>query len=247
MGAALESLVADRAALLEICGGLSDAEWQAESGCAGWSVQDVVSHMGALYWMVVDPSTLPDVAGLPTEQAQDVFVEARRPWSSERLVADYESVSTKALEALAGLEGQDFELPLGDLGTYPASMVPYAFAFDHYTHIRADLFAPRGPLTGSPPPSDELRLAPTLEWIAAAIAQQNPEIVGSLAGVLALEVTGPGARTIRVGSGDEVARVRSEAAPFVRWVTQRATWEESGVVATGDEQALAAATGLRVF
>ena len=60
---AIEALAADREALLKIGAGLGEAEWGSESGCPGWSVQSVVAHLGALYWAVVDPSTLPEVAG----------------------------------------------------------------------------------------------------------------------------------------------------------------------------------------
>jgi uncharacterized protein (TIGR03083 family) len=117
---AIKALSADREALLEICAALSATEWAAGSGCPGWSVQDVVAHVGALFWAVVDPSTLPDVADLPTERAQDVFVEQRRSWTAAQVLADYKSVSTQALAALEGLADQDFSVPLGDLGTYPA-------------------------------------------------------------------------------------------------------------------------------
>ena len=46
MNQALAALRADRAALLEICGGLAAADWQAPSGCEGWTVQDLVAHLG---------------------------------------------------------------------------------------------------------------------------------------------------------------------------------------------------------
>src|SRR5437763_1956423 len=78
---ATEALKADRAALLDIGSQLEDGEWAAPSGCAGWTVKDVVAHMGALYALVVDRSTLPDVGDVPTEQAQEVYVESRRAWS----------------------------------------------------------------------------------------------------------------------------------------------------------------------
>ncbi len=120
---AIEALAVDREALLKIGAGLGDAEWGSESGCPGWSLQDVVAHLGALYWAVVDPSTLPEVGELPTERAQEVFVEQRRSWSSAQVLADYESVSIQALAALEGLADQEFEVPLGDLGTYPASVI----------------------------------------------------------------------------------------------------------------------------
>jgi uncharacterized protein (TIGR03083 family) len=244
---AADALRAERDALLAICAGLTEADWKAESGCTGWSVQDLVAHMGGLYWLMVDPTVLPDTRDLPTERAQDAVVESRRSWSAEQVLEDYAAVSTQAIEAAAGLEQQDFELPLGDLGTYPASVVPNAYAFDHYTHIRADLFAPRGPLTGALPPSDELRLVPALDWIAAALPQQNAALVASLPGAVALAVIGTGARTITVGAGEVVATVESDALPFVRWVSQRGTWEELDVRTSGDQGALDIARRLKVF
>jgi uncharacterized protein (TIGR03083 family) len=244
---AIKALEADRAALLEICAGLSDADWKADSGCAGWSVQDVVAHLGALFWLVVDPSNVPDASGLPTERAQEVYVEARRSMGPAQVLADYADVSAQGIERLTGLEGQDFELPLGDLGTYPASALPDAYCFDHYIHIRADLFAPRGPLTGPPPPSDERRLVPAVRWIAAALPQQNAELLASLTGSVDIEVRGAGARVIRFGWGEPVASISSDAPALTRWITQRATWAEAGAEAAGAERQLAVARKLKVF
>jgi uncharacterized protein (TIGR03083 family) len=245
--AAIKALEADRLALLEICGGLTDADWKADSGCAGWSVQDVVAHLGALFWLVVDPSNLPDAGGLPTERAQDVYVEARRSLGPGQVLDDYESVSAAGIEVLTGLESQDFELALGDFGTYPAWVLPNAYCFDHYTHIRADLFAPRGPLTGQPPPSDERRLAPAVKWIATALPQQNADLLASLTGSVEIEVRGPGGRTIRFGWGEPAAWISCDAPALARWITQRATWEETGTEAAGDQRVLALARKLKVF
>jgi uncharacterized protein (TIGR03083 family) len=245
MNQALEAIRADRSALLEICAGLSPADWQAPSGCEGWTVQDLVSHLGALFWAVADPGTLPDTGGLPTEQAQEALVRARRELSPEQVLAEYEQVSVVALDRLAELATLDLKVPLGDLGTYPAAVLPYAFSFDHYTHIRADLFRPRGPLAGPPPPSDELRLVAALNWIQAALPQQNPAAAD--AGTYELQVTGLAARIITFGTGQSMATVSSDAESFVRWVTQRASWEELRVQAAGDEPALSAARKLKVF
>jgi uncharacterized protein (TIGR03083 family) len=244
---AIAALEADRAALLGICRGLAESDFSAESGCAGWSVKDVVAHMGALFQIAVDPAALPDTTGLPTERAQDVLVESRRAWSAEQVVADYAAVSEEALGRLAGLDGLDMQLSLGDLGTYPAHVLPSAYAFDHYTHIRADLFAPRGPLTGPPPPSDEMRLAPALDWVEAALAQQNPAAMDALQGALDLVVRGPGARTIRLGSGEVTARITSDTSAFILWITARAGWDEVGADSEGDDGQLAAARSLHVF
>jgi uncharacterized protein (TIGR03083 family) len=247
MTMATDGLEADRAALLEICAGLGEADWRAPSGCSGWTVQDVVAHMGALYWLVVDRTKLPDVGDLPTERAQDVYVESRRSMTAEQVLADYESVSAAALPALASLDGQSFELPLGDLGTYQASTVPTAYSFDHYVHIRMDLFAPRGPLTGPPPPSDELRLAPALEWVAAALPQQSADALADLAGVVEFVITGPGARTIEAGSGEPLGRVSMTAPAFIRAITQRGDWAEAEIKSAGDALTPATLAGLKVF
>jgi uncharacterized protein (TIGR03083 family) len=242
------ALRADREVVLQICGELGEADWKATSGCPGWSVQDLVAHLGALFWVVVDPSVLPDTNGVPTEQAQERFVEARRSLTPAEVVADYRSVSEEALVRLAGLAEADFEVPLGDLGTYPASALPAAFGFDHYTHIRADLFAPRGPLPGPPPPADELRLEVALDWIEAALPQQNGAAVAALPGPVDLIVAGTASRTIRVGpGGPAAASVRSDADGLVRWVTRRATWEQVGADVSGDPWALAGVGHLKVF
>lgn len=161
------------------------------------------------------------------------------------MLADYEDVSDIALDRLAQVARMDGQFELGDLGTYPASMLPNAFSFDHYTHIRADLFGPRGPLTGPPPPSDELGVGAALDWIAAALPQQNQ--AAAAAGTFEFQIVGTGARLITFGSGQPTATITSDAPAFVRWVTQRGSWADLGVQTTGDDAALAAARTIKVF
>ena len=247
MTKAIDALAADRAALLDICARLEEADWKADSGCPEWSVQDVIAHMGALFWAVVDPTQLPDVTGLPTERAQDVYVESRRGLSPAQVLADYASVSSQALGILATFDGLADELPLGDLGTYPLSLIPAAFSFDHYVHIRADLFAPRGPLAGPPPPAGELRLASALDWVAPALPQQNAGVLSTFDGAIEFVISGPAARTITAGTGAVRARVTCGAPEFLNSITQRASWREPGVTFTGDAASLEAAQQLKVF
>jgi uncharacterized protein (TIGR03083 family) len=245
MSDAIEAVRADRAALLEIGRGLTAARWQEPSGCPGWSVQDVVAHLAAGFWAMVDLSQLPDITGQPFEQGQEVWVQSMRDLSPKAVLDDYEQVSSTGLDRLAGLAGLDLQVPLGDAGTYPAALFPAAYSFDHYTHIRADLFGPRGPLDGEPPPSDELRMGAALDWIEAALPQQNT--AAEPQATLEIEVTGPGGRVIAFGSGPAKATVTSDGPAFVRWVTQRASWPDVGVQAAGDEAALAVARRLRVY
>ncbi len=245
MNPAIEGVRADRDVLLDICWRLRPSDWAAASGCEGWTVKDLVAHLGALFWAVVDASKLPDISGMPTEAGQEMLVRSRRDLTPSAVLKDYAEVSEMALERLAELAEVDMELPLGDLGTYPASVIPSAYSFDHYTHIRADLFRPRGPLAGPPPPADEFRLGSVLDWVEAALPQQNPAAVDT--GLFELQVTGPAARVVSFGTGQSTATVSSDAFSLIRWVTQRGTWEELGVHAAGDEPALSAARKLKVF
>jgi uncharacterized protein (TIGR03083 family) len=250
MGQATEALVADRAELIGICSRFDSGDWDAGSGCPGWTVKDVVAHMGALFWVAVDPSVLPDTTGLGTEEAQEVIVHSRRSLSGPEVLDDYTVVSEKALTVLDALAGADMEMDLGDLGAYPARLLPNAFCFDHYTHIRADLFAPRGPLPGPGPISDELRLVPTMDWIEAALSQQNRALLPSESSLRAdIVITGTGARTIELGdpSGAVSATVRSDADTCVRWITQRASWDQLEVEYHGDPETLDIVRRLKVF
>lgn len=47
--------------------------------------------------------------------------------------------------------------------------------------------------------------------------------------------------------GEPTARIGSDPAAFVRWVTQRGSWAELGVRDSGDEAQVAIARALHVF
>ena len=244
---AVNTLRADRAALLEIGAQLTDAQWQAGSGCPGWSVKDVVSHLGALYWLATDPAVLPDAAGMPTEQAQDALVAARRPMSAAEVLADYESVSSRGVDVLASLVGQQARAGPGrlrQLSGWPAG--------------QCVLVRPLHAHPGRP-----VRPAWPAARPTAAVGRRAARSGAGLdrGGPAAAECQPPrraarhaddhrdrrGGRIIRLGQGEPVARISSDAAAFVRWVTQRGSWAELGVQASGDEAQLAIARALHVF
>jgi uncharacterized protein (TIGR03083 family) len=247
---AVASLTADHSALLAILAGQSPAIWTLPSGCPGWTVKDLVSHLATLFWRTVDRSCLPDTHGVPTERALDLDVASRADWDAERVLDDYIEVTGRAVPILREFEDRDDLVPLGDLGTYPVSMLASAYAFDHYTHIRADLLAPRGPIDASPPPSDELRMAPTVGWILAALPQQCAAATASLRGPVELVLTGPGGGHFvlhpggAIVTGDEartdtVASIGCTTPALVWWSTGRATWTDVGVYTAGDPASLA--------
>ena len=246
----VDSVRADRDALLELLSTMPLPLWEAPSGCPGWTVKDLLAHLDAMYWRLVDRSQLPDSRGLPTERAADRDVASRATWDPSRLLADYVEVSDRALSALELLRTVDDPVPLGDLGTFPASMLADGYAFDHYIHIRADLLAPRGPVDAPPPPSDELRMGPTVAWILAALPQQCAAAIAALGGPVELVLTGPGGGHFvlhpggQVVSGDgarteTVASISCSTPELVWWSTGRATWADLEVYTAGDPVTLA--------
>ncbi|MEB4209526.1 maleylpyruvate isomerase family mycothiol-dependent enzyme [Mycobacterium sp. 94-17] len=252
MSATLDALAEERRIVLDLCSQMPDWVWAEDSGCPGWSVQDLVSHMACSFWLAVDPSTLPSPGEKLAERAADLYVDSRRSMSPEEVVADYESVSARGMEVLAAIEGQDVDIPIGDVGTYPASVVPTTFVFEAVVHTRYDLFAPAGPLENEPPPVDELSLAPTLDWIEAALPQQNMLPLNDLPAGVEICLDGLCARTLRLGGhseghSDVAARVTSDSQAFVRWITQRGTWDALGAAAEGDPSSLDVVRRLRVF
>jgi uncharacterized protein (TIGR03083 family) len=231
--AAVDALRADHEALVELVDTFTEEEWAAPSACEGWSVRDVLAHMTQLWRQVVDPGTLPppDPSGV-TERTQDRWVEALRHVPVEEVVADYRKLGEQAIEALAGLQALDSPMDLGDLGTHPLHLIANAFSFDHYTHIRADLLAPGGPLDRPVPPAGEKHLAAAADWIVAGIPQMTPAAVTR---PIELVVTGPGARTARFGpDGDPVATVTSTVPDLVLWSTRRRSWRDLDVAIDGD-------------
>lgn len=44
MGATLDATAEERATVLKVCSQMPDSMWAKDSGCPGWSVQDLVSH-----------------------------------------------------------------------------------------------------------------------------------------------------------------------------------------------------------
>jgi uncharacterized protein (TIGR03083 family) len=248
VSSAVKAIEVGRKDVLALCAEIPDAMWAEESGCLGWSVQDLVSHMACSFWLAVDRTRLPDPGGIPAERAADLYVESRRSMTPDEVVADYESVSLRGLEVLAAAEGLDVEIPLGDVGTYPASVVPSAFAFEIFVHLRCDLLKPNGPLKLDPPPCDELRLAPTLDWIEAALPQQNASLIKGIDKTVEINVDGLCARKLRIGDGTDVAaQIICDSSAFVWWVTQRGDWDDLGVKAEGDPSTLESVRKFSVF
>lgn len=235
---------------------LDDSEWRAASAAAGWTVKDVATHMGDLIGILVAGIRGELHTDLGIEQLNDAHVAAKSAWSPEQVMADLAEQSEAALPLFESLqEGPtaSTESQLLDLGMYPVHAIVDMFSFDFYDHLRWDILAPRGPLSGHHVPApDEVRLKPAVGWLLGGVPKMQPRLRSSLGKPLTLVLTGPGGGTWSIDPGDTAitvtpagrdaagaAVIESTTDEFTAWSTTRLPWREH-VTITGDEQAAAA-------
>jgi uncharacterized protein (TIGR03083 family) len=233
---------------------LTDDEWAMPSGCAGWTVKDLVAHMSSNYKETVDPSPPPaEPIALPAEQLMEMLVEPRKDWTNAQIRDEYLAYCDNAVAVLASLQDEPLAstvIPLADLGSYPMNQLADAYAFDHYCHLRVDLLAPHGPIDRQVPAADADRLGPAIRWMLTGLPQMQPGLEQSLTNPISLVLTGPGGGTWRIANdggtitvtegttGDEVATVTSSGHAFVIWGTARSPWRNHCIV-TGNESVAA--------
>ena len=249
--AAIEGLRRAVDATSVILSGLSEEEWARPSLCAGWSVRDLVAHIGSNYKETVDPSPPPDEPlDLPAERMMDLLVAARADWSDAQVLEEYLHFAPAAIEVLASMQDEPLAstpIPLADLGQYPMHQLADAFAFDGYCHLRVDLLAPLGPLVRDLEPATAADLGPTIGWMLTGLPQMQPGLHRHLTAPIRLEFTGPAAGswvlTPRDGTilveaeGDAAATVTSDGHDFVIWGTCRRPWRDLARVSGDGEVA----------
>ena len=252
-----EAVVALRLAVDEVksvVSSLTDEEWSRPSGCAGWSVRDLVAHMSSNYKETVDPSPPPtEPVQLPAERMMDLLVEPRKDWTNQQILAEYLDYCDKAVDVLASFQDEPLAstvIPLADLGSYPMHQLADAYAFDHYCHLRIDLLAPRGPIERAVPAADATRIGPAVRWMITGMPQMQQNLGAALSAPIVLVLTGPGGGewtiapsgsdiVVTAGASDTaVATVSSSGHDFVDWGTQRSNWRGHCSV-TGDESVVA--------
>ncbi|MGQ4598977.1 maleylpyruvate isomerase N-terminal domain-containing protein [Nocardia sp. R6R-6] len=235
----------ERADFLSFCRELDEGEWSIASKAEGWRVRDVVAHLGAVCHSLFDPGAMLVLRGRDIEEANDIFVERRRTWSTARIVAEYQRWSGRSL-TLGRIIGRSplasVGMPLAGLGRFPFLMaLTSAMVFDHHTHLRHDI----APALDRPiPSSDANRMALVLEWMTAVLGNQlriaSPTWLDR---PIALELDGPGGGKWLVSPANDgetataataATTIRAVAAEFPEWATRRARWADRNVAIAGD-------------
>jgi uncharacterized protein (TIGR03083 family) len=238
--------------LVNVAEKLTDDQWHASSAAAGWSVCDVVVHVGSLLELLQAAVAGADSPPIGIEQLNDQVVAQRRDWTlaqATQFLGDQLHTALDTFSALQEEPAASTRVPMLDLGSYPLHAIADMFAFDITTHLHYDILAPRGPIRLPHSPLDEVLLVPAVEWLLGGISQMQPGLADHLHGPIRLRLNGPGGRDVMLTPGDgtpivttqvetslqAAAIVTSTTADFLAWSTQRLPWSNL-VHVDGDEQ-----------
>jgi uncharacterized protein (TIGR03083 family) len=240
--------------ILAVTDHLNDSQWHQPSAATGWSVKDVVCHVGCLLELLqaaVAGAAAPEIG---IEALNDAQVAQRRDWTPTHVVDYLRAQLTSAITVFTTLQEEpvaSVQTTMLDLGSYPLHAIADMFAFDMITHLRYDILTPRGPITDTVDPLDEQRLTPAIAWLLGGITQMQPELATHLRAPLALNLTGPAAQHILISraqnpgattllevrpdpaAGLAAATITSTTADFLAWSTTRLPWYDH-VTITGD-------------
>jgi uncharacterized protein (TIGR03083 family) len=121
---------------------LDEAEWRTPTEVPGWTVQDNLTHVTGLEWMLLGrpapqhdlPDDLPHVKN-DFGRSNEVFVDSRRGYTGAHALAEFEAVTADRLDQLRGFSPDDFGAasftPVGP-GTV-RDLLPFR-VFDSWVH-----------------------------------------------------------------------------------------------------------------
>jgi uncharacterized protein (TIGR03083 family) len=215
-------------------------EWQTPSAAAGWSVQDVISHVGCLLELLQTAVRGEPVPDTGIEVLNDRMVAERRDWDATRTLDNLQKQLDQAIAVFSTMQDPPTscaETPMLDLGTYRLHAIADMFAFDITTHLRYDILSPRGPITRQLPPLDETRLAPAVSWLLGGIPRMQPDLDRHLTAPVMLRLNGPGGTEVFIRNAggaitveplrptdQPAATLTSTTADLLAWSTTRVPW-----------------------
>ncbi|HEY2203137.1 MAG TPA: maleylpyruvate isomerase N-terminal domain-containing protein [Pseudonocardia sp.] len=244
------ALRAETESLLALARTLSEQEWHTPSAAQGWRVQEVVAHLSAACHGSFTPWLIGLMRSDDVEGSNDADADQRRSWPPHLVLAEYERWSPRFVRmqaATARLPGAGrLKIRLGQLGSYPVTLLASALTFDHWTHQAHDIL----PVLDRPAPAtDDNRMAVVLEWMLAGLEQMSAASLSWLDRPVALTLDGPGGATwlvspagdggLRVRPGGDpsvAARIAGRTEEFPAWGTRRRPWRDCDVKLHGDQE-----------
>ena len=175
---------------------LSQAEWDAPTALPGWSVGDIVAHVGWIEGMLIgefDPAHEPDWDTLPHVandfgRITEIPVDLRRSWTREAVLVELaDRIARRTAELDSGPRDATLEV-MGPLGPAPLGRVLRMRTLDTWVHeqdIRDAL--------GRPGHLDTLGAQATASQLLPGLGKVWAKLAGAQPGqVLDVRITGPG-------------------------------------------------------
>lgn len=117
----LAALRRERTHLVAYLDALTGDEWRAPSRAEGWSVRDVVAHLGATTRSLLGPGMRQVLTSSSAEALNDAQVDTRRSWPVDKVVSEFVRTSAMAIHALRATSRQplaSLRVPIAELGSY---------------------------------------------------------------------------------------------------------------------------------
>jgi uncharacterized protein (TIGR03083 family) len=227
------------ASTLAVMSELDDAAWDRQSGCPGWSVHDLLSHMIGLERLmlgdefpdhVVDPMP-PHVSG-PVAEKTEVDVDLRRGRSRADLLAEARETFDRRAAALSALAPEDMDQPMnGVFGTDVAVKVLGIRLFDLYAHEQ-DIRRASRQLGHQQGPAAEVFWRRSSRGMAASLGQRV-EATGNVTFVI--DEPEPRHVTINLGDDGPGAALTLDWSTWVALVCGRADAPRDRVTIDGED------------
>ena len=233
-----------RADVLAFCASLGPADWRMNSRAEGWSIADVVGHMGAGCHAMFSPAVVKIMRADDIERTNDQMVDIRRERTPAQVLGEYRRwsrVLAANIPAITRTPLARLALPLGELGRFPMRLLPSALVFDQHTHLTHDMAPALGRAVPDP---DANRMSVILEWMMAVLSNQIQSAKPAwLDRPLTMAITGPGGGSWQIdrsgvvmssGPKTVAAEIGAVATEFPEWGTRRAGWRDRDVSIGGD-------------
>ena len=88
---AVEALQKIHIEVEKVINGMNQSDWELQSLCEGWRVQEVFAHMSSNMKEAINPTPPPDTPQEPmkAEEAMEALVAPRRDWTAQELLDEY--------------------------------------------------------------------------------------------------------------------------------------------------------------
>ena len=239
------------AAVTKLIASLEPDDWNRPTPCVGWSVRDVLAHLGHVEGMLVHGFDQPDPPtdwvgeGTPLDQVTNQGVAARRNWSPAQVTGEIERAAAATTVLLGQPELDWNEAAPTPIGPAPRSVAVEMRVNDVFLHlcdlrtaIDLDIKESAEPLGGDIAIGRAVRLSPWA-WAKQARATDGQRLRLSLGGSGGVDhdiVMRDGKAVVESQNGEPDAAIKGTGLAYLLAVSGRHALVPAGggLVATGE-------------